>query len=379
MATHREIWERKRAIRDAFAAGQSVQSICTKFNVELHYLIGCLDAEEKKRLKKELKLSNKTKVELESAEYVQKILYQYSLGKSASSISLEMNIVLSKVNRIINNHLKNSLELEKKQARDARLSEIIQLARSGQTLKQIGEKFNLSGERIRRLITDSGISVRELRRVDNSHLDKIASNVSSWILLHPGCTVNEILLEFELDQETFSSLKTQPKALALVIQDEVKTKTNTFTKFTREEMLAALRTAYEIRNPMMGMYSVSQMQPLTGPYYEKLRKSGRISGPSLMRVLQVFGTWRKACSLADVVSVAPVRNEYELKWTRDELVSLLAEFLLQSASHSVDAFDQWCRLDESRPSSGTVRNQVGPWSSSKREALLILRERWNSE
>lgn len=243
-------------------------------------------------------------------------------------------------------------------------------------MREIGESLGISGERVRMLLKEAGISVRELRKTDQSKIKQFGEEVSAWISSHPGCTKDEILQRFEIDSEIFGALNLKAEAIRLILQEESTSRNSSNLKFTRDEMLQALRAAFEIRNPMIGMYSTDQVRPLTGPYYEKLRKSGRITGPSLMRVLQVFGTWRIACSLADVVSVAPVRSEYELRWTREELIQILADFLLTSQSHSVDAFDMWCRLDESRPSSGTIRNQVGSWSTAKREALIALRDTW---
>jgi DNA-binding CsgD family transcriptional regulator len=376
MATHREIWERKREIRDAYSDGVPIEVVCERFNVEVHYVLGCLNSDEKKRLKNEMKLASKTFKSTRSVDFAHKVLELLSHGGSPESISLELKISQAKVERVLNEFQKNKDLLVKKEAAEKRLQEIIRQANCGKPMREIGESLGISGERVRRILVQAGISVRSLREKDNSDIERLTSEVSTWISVHPGCTTDEIASHFEIDLDTFDSLNLKPEAIRLILQEDPKTRNSSNLKFTKEEMLQALRTAFEIRNPMMGMYSIDRVRPLTGPYYEKLRKSERITGPSMVRVLQVFGTWRIACSLADVPSVPPVRDEYELRWTRDELIQMLADFLLQSDSHSVDAFDNWCRLDECRPSSGTIRNQVGPWSKSKREALLVLRDTW---
>lgn len=376
MATHQEIRQRKRDIREACENGEPIEDVCKRFNVEIEYVFGCLNSDLKKILKKEIKLTRKNFQTIVHTEEVQKILDLATMGKTAEIISSELNIGQSKVERVIKNAMRDKERIDKRNAAERRLDEIVRQASCGKPMREIGESLGISGERVRRLLLEAGISVRDLRKADNSKFDQVANEVSAWISKHPGCTKDEILKRFEIDSELFSSLNLKSKAIRLILQEESPSRNSSNLKFTREEMLQSLRTAYEIRNPMIGMFSIDQVRPLTGPFYEKLRRSGRITGPSLMRILQVLGTWRIACSLANVVSVAPVRSEYELRWTRDELVQMLADFILASESHSVDAFDMWCRLDESRPSSGTIRNQVGSWSSAKREALIALRDTW---
>ena len=86
--------------------------------------------------------------------------------------------------------------------------------------------------------------------------------------------------------------------------------------------------------------------------------------------------WHQVTSISTLDVDQDLLGEIYPDDTEEELVQILAEFLLTSESHSVDAFDLWCRLDEGRPSSGTIRNQVGSWSSAKREALIALRDTW---
>jgi hypothetical protein len=124
------------------------------------------------------------------------------------------------------------------------------------------------------------------------------------------------------------------------------------------------------------MYSSYETRPLSGPFYEKARKDGLIFGPSQARILQVFGTWKKACDEAEVPSINAVRDVYYRRWTDEDLIEQLAEFLLTTESSSFEHFDTWSRLDESRSSSGTVRNQIGSWSISCERALYHLRNNW---
>jgi hypothetical protein len=127
---------------------------------------------------------------------------------------------------------------------------------------------------------------------------------------------------------------------------------------------------------MMGLYAHQERIPLTGPYYEKLRTVGQIYGPSEARIIQIFGTWRKACERAGIESKASVRASYGSTWTEDELITIVGDFLVESKSSSAREFDDWCRLEISRPSFGTIKNKFETWENAKTTALLQLRKSW---
>ena len=103
-----------------------------------------------------------------------------------------------------------------------------------------------------------------------------------------------------------------------------------------------------------------------------------VEGDSKLVIEQVFGTWKEACEEAGVAYIASVRDLYEIRWTNEELINQIAEFISTTESRSAESFDAWCRLDSSRASLGTVRNQIGSWSDSYELALINLRKLWTS-
>lgn len=259
---------------------------------------------------------------------------------------------------------------------------MLALVEDGSTLDEISIEFRLTRERVRQMIKKLGISIRAIRQKQSTEVgsDKaeLKESIESWILAHPGCYLSEITEEFKIIEGLVKTLC--PQTLKkLVIGGKPTRDAQNYTKFSQEQILSAIRKAYELRNPSMSMYSVNETQPLTGPFYEVLRKKGTVYGPSQMRVLQIFGTWKVACQEAGVPSVEAVRDVYELRWTDEELIEQLAEFISTTELHSVDRFDEWCRLNDSRSSSGTIRNQIGPWSESYELALLHLRRQWTNK
>jgi hypothetical protein len=256
------------------------------------------------------------------------------------------------------------------------------LVEDGLTLEEVGADIGLTRERTRQIIAELGISVRAIRErtsnqaaLNQKHLVKA---INLWIVEHPGCYLFEITDAFNISEAALK--KMIPEMIRrLVLGGKSKNISKGSVKYTREQALTALRMAYELRNPLMGMYSVIETRPLTGPFYDNSRKNGEIYGPSSQRILQVFGTWKEACEEAGVPSVDAPRDAYSLLWTDEQLIEQIAEFISTSENSSVESFDKWCRLDNTRSSAGTIRNQIGPWSDSYELALLHLRQKWTNE
>ena len=259
---------------------------------------------------------------------------------------------------------------------------MIALAEDGMTLNEIALQFGLSRERARQILREIGFSIRTIRnqRVDNNKLNQelLTQTIVSWITAHPGCRVTEVSYALSISESVVISLCPQAtKGLLLIVKK--KRDSDAYRRYSRQQTLDALKKAFEIRNPSMSMYSVGETEPLTGPFYEKLRNENAVVGPSQARIIQVFGTWKEACEEAGVPCVDAVRDVYELRWTDDELINQLAEFISTSESPNAANFETWCQQDDSRASLGTIRNQIGQWAESSELALLLLRKRWISE
>jgi hypothetical protein len=57
------------------------------------------------------------------------------------------------------------------------------------------------------------------------------------------------------------------------------------------------------------------------------------------------------------------------------MIDHLAAFLLQSPTGSLDAYNEWSRVNDA-PGGQTVRNQFGGWREARTRALLLLRSLW---
>jgi len=262
--------------------------------------------------------------------------------------------------------------------RESRALLAVALVESGWTLEATGSYVGLSRERVRQLARESGVDVRKLkgtrRDATKRSLAQREDLIADWVKSHPGVTIDEIAAATGLD-----GLQTRdiPKNVAHLVLGARSAKQWTTAQYSKETILTAIRQAFEIRNPLSSMYSEEPRLPVSGPYYEKLRRSGQVDGPSDVRIIQVFGSWTAACKLAGVPSPPAARAEYTRRWTDEELVGFVATFLLVSNSSAIDTFDSWSREDEARPSSGTIRLQLRlTWSEAKDTALLMLRRQW---
>jgi hypothetical protein len=57
------------------------------------------------------------------------------------------------------------------------------------------------------------------------------------------------------------------------------------------------------------------------------------------------------------------------------MIDHLAAFLLHSPTGSLDAYNEWSRVNDA-PGGQTVRNQFGGWREARTRALLLLRSLW---
>ena len=123
-------------------------------------------------------------------------------------------------------------------------------------------------------------------------------------------------------------------------------------------------------------------KPLSHQSYTALLREGRVKGPSVARIVQLFGSWTTACNEVGVTSGEPLRSNYERTWTEDDLLNHVERFLrdtaFRGASHQ---FDQWratVNHSEKVPSLGTVRNIVGgTWNDIRTQALRRMRAKWD--
>ena len=123
--------------------------------------------------------------------------------------------------------------------------------------------------------------------------------------------------------------------------------------------------------------------PLSHQAYTTLLRNGRVKGPSVARITQLFGSWSAACNEVGVATGDSLRSHYERQWTSDDLLVFVEEFLrhpdFSGASHQYDEWRTTQLQTRKVPSLGTVRNIVGgTWNDIRTAALRRMRATWAS-
>lgn len=261
---------------------------------------------------------------------------------------------------------------QKKAVRKTQISprdqKIIELRTSWATLEEIGQQVGLTRERVRQILKKHNIAdPADIRRQESlkkkEEMIELGQRIEQWVREHPGCTLPELAFALSLDQSQ-ARVGVPGSCAHLIVNPEANRRFNVSPRrWTRVEVLDALRRA--------AMFE----QPLSYVRYDELRTTHSINGPSAIRVLQIFGTWAKACSEAGVEHGRRIRATYPRRWSEDEMVDFVASFLQQSSTGSLAAYEQWAKQNDA-PSGPTIRLQFGSWPEAKTRANLLLRTLW---
>ena len=250
--------------------------------------------------------------------------------------------------------------------------EIVQLAQSGMTLREIAIKMGISSERVRKILKINGaMSPKAVRQQEKAQaqtaIDRVQRSLHDWIKTHMGCTIVELSLGTGVSEnECKSNIPSDVDHLVLSPGANPAANRWTTVKWTDSQVLDAIRVAAAISTP------------LSYATYDRLRIEHPIDGPSAIRVLQRFRTWNEACSKAGVEPGHLPREVYARKWTAEEMIIQLAEFMRNSSTASHEAYNAWSRTHEGAPNGQTIRNECGTWSECCQLALLELRKEWTS-
>ena len=261
-------------------------------------------------------------------------------------------------------------KIEKVSVNTERDMEIIELAQSGLTLRQISAKYGVSSERIRKILKQkNALSTREIRKQKNAQVEELKTEtghiLSGWVKSYMGCTMVELSLGTKIAKSQCSVyLPKNVKHLVLKPGDLSKSNSWISQKWTDNQILECIRKAGALSSP------------LSYQTYERNVKRQGIDGPSAIRVLQRFKTWNSVCETAGVIPGQALRESYIRNWSDEDMIFWLASFMRQADTASYDAYNQWSRHEAGAPGAQTIRNTFGPWSKCKELALLSLRKEW---
>ena len=254
---------------------------------------------------------------------------------------------------------------ERKLAIQLRNDEIVERLYAGAEVPALAKEFGLSGETVHKMRRE--LDLPSTSQMKKNEADKISAEISEWVRSHPGCTPAEIAEFIEIAESKVEALIYR-SVKHLVLGVNVKSQTSILsTTWTQDQTFLALQKA------------ANRLSPLTRGNYDNFRQEGVVSGPSGIRIIQIFGKWSKACELAGVESGAARRANYKRNLTQEEMSEYLGEYLITCTTASADAYDAWARKEVGAPSLGTLRNEFGKWNEACDEALRQLRYMWEEQ
>lgn len=203
---------------------------------------------------------------------------------------------------------------------------------------------------------------------------ELTARIAEHLRTRPGSTMTEIAGSLGVTAEQAAIAARPVDWLILdeseLVEPEHRVESDA-TAATRERAKAALQAA----SLMTGALSHQS--------YTTLVREGRVKGPSVARIVQLFGSWTAACAEVGVTSGEPLRKNYERRWTADEVLAHVITFLREpdykGASHQYDTWRAAVNSDGTVPSLGTVRNLVGgTWRDIRTRALRAMRAEWSA-
>jgi hypothetical protein len=172
----------------------------------------------------------------------------------------------------------------------------------------------------------------------------------------PGISWKDLSIRLNVEQEVLPRLLDKNTKKFVFSEGR---ENNNKSEFSDDDILEGLRLAEAFESPINRIL------------YDSLVSRGLIHGPGSQTVMHRFGTWNKACQLANVSYNESVRASYESLWGKEEVLDYLIEFLKnRTYGEGVQSYDEW-RIEtlSSAPSGAHVRNIFDTWINAKNSAL----------
>jgi hypothetical protein len=267
--------------------------------------------------------------------------------------------------RILNEELVN-LEKECVDEQVLRNLKILDLRKKRFTLAEIGDQFSITRERVRQIIfkcvgqdLEDFLKNNEIEKqsLDKEIINEKINSIVEYVKINKGISITELLNEFDTDMIFFQ--KFIPKNVSKFVLTDYKSSNGPTKIWNNEDIIECLKSA--------GTYFF----PLSHGDYEKLVEIGEIKGPSVPLIYKRFGSWTNACQKAGIETNKPVRSEYVLDYSDEEiLIFLMRYFNEEHTIGSIEDYEKWRRAQNGKiPSIGLIRNRIGNWGIVKEIVL----------
>ena len=232
------------------------------------------------------------------------------------------------------------------------------------------ETFQVSRERARQISHASKPLLDYLRESEKERHDvgvfEAKDRLSQYIRLHPGSTQSELANLSGADTSLGKWFNQNYGHLILDLSGPANDSQSSQKRIDVLESLRAASTLY---------------WPLTSKRYGEVLNAGFVSGVSVQRILQIFGTWKNACDEAGVECGETLREGYTRDFSYDECIKFVGDFLINESHRGNLAGYVFWRANHQTPdrvpSIGTLKNRISrDWAIIVRLALEELRKNW---
>jgi hypothetical protein len=215
-----------------------------------------------------------------------------------------------------------------------------------------------------------GFSVKQLgekrKQAAAAEVAQARNTIAVWVESHKGCTLEEIEAATGYPVDRIRKLlNARLRHLILQNTDESKQEVSALRKWSEAQTLFALQQA------------AKRVSPLTREAYDDLIKNGAVIGPVGSGIVHKFDSWVAACEAAGVQPGDAVRSNYQREFSYGDFEAALIQFIKESETLSVDAYDRWESGKEGLPSSVLIRVRYGTWKIAWNNVLQTLRLDWN--
>lgn len=241
----------------------------------------------------------------------------------------------------------------------AQIHEMHEAFEGGATLRELGDVYGISYERVRQLFVDAGLPTERPKR---QTVGRYASEVSAWeqkdkiwALYQRFGTVEDVAYRTGIPRTYISRIVGE-----MPLRQIYRRKGESHS-YERSQIIEALREAAKVCG-----------EPLTIPAYRS--EASKRGWPADLTVIRAFdvngdsGTWEKACEAAGV-KANPSEGPRKGSITAQECIGALRESR-EALGHvpSYEQYVKWAR-ENKKPSGPTVRVKVGPWRKALKQAF----------
>jgi len=295
------------------------------------------------------------------------VIDQYNNEERITDIASTFGITMATVMNVVREGRKMGLVTRTPRSRRSdnnpeRNAAIIVAYNAGDSMDKIGANYSLSRERVRQILTNSGVKSRTMK-------DYFSNAYSTWVERH-GAEVTEVFEETRSISKTIKELNGYSEVWVrrfLADRRHETIRTHVAERFwTNERMIDVLRTA-------------SEDGVLTIPRYQKWRVSGATTEgkipPTHTLIIWRFGTWNDALAAAGLQTKERNNHRiYSRSWSADDAIVAVKTYTHQSLRDNVRptfaGYEKWCHKNPGHPSGSYLRYLTGKtWAEVLHEAL----------